>query len=303
MSIDPASLPTLPTDQDQDFAAIREANLLYMDKTRFIQRMLSAGSHVNFCARPRQLGKTLMVSTLECFFQGRKSLFKGLDIEEYMESDAFSEHLVLRFGMNNAHCKSDIEGFRQGIFDDVEFNAKRNGLCLRGDYPTNAFTRLLIDLHREKKGNIVLLVDGYDSQLVSTHDEKFQKEALACFRHFYNVIKAYDAEGYFEFVFITGVNEFTRYDMYSAMNYVADISPEYGYGQMFGYTDEELYNYFGGYISATAENMSITQEQLMERIRKCCDRFTFFDKKDMRDSVYNPASIHKFFRKNVSRNL
>jgi hypothetical protein len=292
MSVDPASLPTLPSEQDQNFASIREGGILYVDKTRFIQRMLSVRDHVFFCARPRRFGKTLMVSTLEAFFQGKKSLFKGLDIEAYMESDAFSEYPFLSFGMNVIPTKYGFDGVTQGLFELVELIAEDNGLCMRGPNPISAFTNLLKDMYK-KKGTMALLIDEYDSQLVNTlHNDALHNDIRELFKDFYNVIKYFDSRNYFKFIFITGISKFSKLGIFSAMNYVTDISFGDGYGAMFGYTDEELYNYFNDYINITAENMSVTPESLKTKLHNYYDGYFFGDS----DNVYNPVSINKFFK-------
>lgn len=299
MSIDPASLPTLPGEQDQNFASIREKGALYVDKTRFIQQMVSDHGHTYLCTRPRQFGKTLMVSTIESFLQGKKSLFKGLDIEAYMESEAFSEQPVLRFDMKTIPYNEGISKLKNGLLREVEKNAINYELTIQDDHACYVFIVILCDIYM-KRGPVTLLIDDYDYPVANTlHDKKFHDEVCRFFHDFYNIIKAYDSRGYFETIFITGISESVKYAMGSSMNYIANVSSLHCHNTMFGFTEEELCTYFDGYISAATENMSMQQELLMEKIRNYCDSHLFGgDKK-----VYNPALINKFFKEKVYQNF
>jgi hypothetical protein len=253
---------------------------------------LQSGEEVRFfCARPRRFGKTLMTSTLASFFQGRKSLFRGLDIEEYMESDAYAEHPVISLDMSFPPADAGIDALREGIMSELGHCAKINGVHLRGTHPAVVFGNLMSDVH-DKHGPIALIIDEYDAPLLDTlDDERSQEEVRKEMRNFYKTIKSSDSKGYIYFTFLTGISKFAKLGVFSGLNNVKDISFSNEYHSIFGYTNDEISKYFSGYIDATADAMQITTENLKDELRDYYDGYYFGGD----EHVYNPVSIAYFF--------
>ncbi|MDR1856116.1 MAG: ATP-binding protein [Desulfovibrio sp.] len=290
----PVSPHPLPPIGEPRFAYIRKANAIYVDKTEFIQRMVSSIDCKFFCARPRRFGKSLMITTLESFFRGEKALFRGLAIEEYMESDAFSEHPVILLDMSAPRTRMGISVLQEGLMARLGLNASANGVSLRGTDPTVAFGNLMEDIYK-KRGEIVLLVDEYDAPLLKTLDKpEVHEEVREELRDFYTMIKSYDLLGFIHLVFITGISKFSKLGIFSELNNVIDISFDDEYATMYGYTEKEIIDNFSTYIDIAAEKLSLTPETLMGRLRDYYDGYFFGGT----ENVYNPVSIASFFKHN-----
>jgi hypothetical protein len=286
----PTPLPRPPKEDNQSLALIREKGNIYVDKTRFIRQMLMDDGHTFFCAKPRRFGKTLMVSTLQAFFQGKKELFRGLDIEEYMESPAFVERPVIRLQMNTIPSDEGISGFWDNFVFEISRIASGYGVSVQKESPTLAFKDLVFNIYN-LYGPVALLIDEYDSQLANTIDNNnLHEEIRGALRSFYNTVKGYDSLEYFNFIFITGVSKFSKIGIFSAMNNLIDISFGKDYGTMYGYTEDEILFYFARHIEKIAERKSITQSELLENLRDYYDGYFFGDARN----VYNPLSINKF---------
>ncbi|MDE6561462.1 MAG: AAA family ATPase [Muribaculaceae bacterium] len=87
----------------QDFKTIREENYVYIDKTRYIVDLIGKKNRYCFLARPRRFGKSLFLSTLQCFFEGKRELFKGLAVDS-MKWD-WEPYPVLRLDLNRERYK------------------------------------------------------------------------------------------------------------------------------------------------------------------------------------------------------
>jgi hypothetical protein len=285
------TLPIVPGENVQSFGTVRKPGVVYVDKTRFIQRMVSDIQPAFFCAKPRRFGKTLMVSTLEAFFQGRKELFRGLDIEEYMESPSFVECPVLNLRMNGIYCDTGMTGVRKGLLREIDRSAKDLGLTIHDDDPIFAFSNLVDDIYRIS-GPIALLIDEYDSPLVDTFNEVEIHEKIRKFlKGFYNIVKVYSSCEFIKFIFITGISKFSKLGIFSAMNNLVDISFCEEYGAMHGYTEDEISFYFNRHIEKIANKSSMTQDELKKYLHGYYDGYCFGSAKN----IYNPVSVNKFF--------
>ncbi|MDR1856792.1 MAG: ATP-binding protein [Desulfovibrio sp.] len=287
-------LPALPGEDDQRFDKIRKAGAVYVDKTRFIQQMVSGRPHTFFCARPRRFGKSLMVTTLESFFRGEKSLFQGLAIHDYMESAAFSEHPVISLDMSGPPASQGIQALNEGLAFQIKVNAKRNGVPICGENPTAAFGNLIFDTC-EKSGPIALLIDEYDDPMLKTlGNDEIQEQVRAILRDFYTTIKVLDKMGCIRFVYLTGISKFSKLGVFSGLNNVRDISFKDEYATMLGYTEKEIIENYAMYITAAGKKLSLNENILMERLREYYDGYFFGGK----ENVYNPLSIALFFENN-----
>jgi hypothetical protein len=281
-------LPKLPTGI-QTFANVREDGCVYVDKTEYLVDLIDNGN-VYFLARPRRFGKSLTCSTFESLFQGKKELFKGLYAEEFLNRQNFKPSPVIRLDMSGVATSEGLEVMKKlmlfmanSISKDLNIEKNENLL------PNNMLQYLIKEAFLKYGEKVVLLIDEYDSP----YTEYFNKPDLAnaardILRAFYKQIKI--SEQYLKFVFITGITKTAKMGLFSTLNNITDISLDKKYGTMCGLTEEELYKYFTPYIEQVANEMEISFNDLMEKIKYYYDGFCF----DGKHYLYNPFSFLLF---------
>ncbi len=272
------------TSSVYSFEKIVNEGKLYVDKTEFIWNLIQDdGSY--FLARPRRFGKSLMVSTLEAVFQGKRDLFKGLAI--YNKLEEWKEYPVIRFDLS----KGDYSSLKQtssSLSNMVARCAQAYGIKLKRDVPNEMFQDLII--HLSQKGQVVILVDEYDKPILETLGEPYAKDVLKLLKTFYSVIKSYDE--YERFVFITGVSKFSHVSLFSGMNNPSDLSMRSEYATMFGYTQQEFEENFAEYIDAAVKKLDMPREEFLQKMKYWYDGYRF---EADSETVYNPVSVAKFF--------
>jgi len=267
----------------QDFRKLREENLLYIDKTEDIYRLIQSGYYY-FLSRPRRFGKSLLLSTLQEIFLGSKELFKGLWIENKIE---WVEHPVVHISFNAIGYK-DL-GLERAIDRELDYNARKYGLALESEGISGKFRELLERLAaRDKK--VVLLIDEYDKPIVDYIDEiekaDKQREIL---KNFYSIIK--NADSYIRFFFVTGVSKFSRVSLFSDLNNLQDITLLRKFATITGYTQQELEHYFEDRIELIAETENMSAAALKEKIAAWYNGYSW----DGSRRLYNPFSALSFF--------
>ncbi|HAC43762.1 MAG TPA: AAA family ATPase, partial [Paraprevotella xylaniphila] len=190
----------------QTFEKIRNGNYLYIDKTEYVYRMAHSDSNYIFLSRPRRFGKSLLTSTLEAYFEGRRELFKGLALER-LETE-WTEYPVLHFDMSTAKHVD-----KEGLILELEKKLLRyEALYGRGEGDVKVNQRLegLIQRAYEQTGRqVVVLIDEYDAPLLDVvHEEKDLPVLRNVMRNFYSPLKACDP--YLRFVFLTGITKFSQ---------------------------------------------------------------------------------------------
>ena len=281
-------LQTLPIGV-QDFVQLRRDNLLYVDKTAKLLELIENGRRY-FLSRPRRFGKSLTLSTLGAMFEGRKELFKSLAAEQWVTQQAEKPFPVLRLDMSSLGSYRDREGLNQNLVQRLEEIAEDNDLELKTAADCEGMLRQLIRSAFKRGGSVVFLIDEYDKPILDNLlDLKRAEEMREVLRSFYAVLKSCDE--YLRFVFITGISKFSKMGVFSAMNNLQDISASHIYSDIVGYTQNELEYYFSDRIEALAQSMSITKDELNNKIRKYYDGFSF----DGSVRLYNPFSILNFF--------
>jgi hypothetical protein len=286
-----------------NFARIRENKSIYVDKTMYLPMLMNAGIFL-FCARPRRFGKSLLISSLEAFYSGKTDLFKGLAVEEYMCSPDFVSYPVVRLDMSSLGYWESKDELIHSIMVKLVKIAKCFNISLVDSNFAQVFQSLLHDIHQAYGLQPVLLIDEYDSPVITVtaeENQKFNSELLLDTRdvmeRFYLQIKV--AEDDIFRAFITGITKYSRMGVFSQLNNLLDISLESRFSALMGYTQKELEDYFAPYINSTALKLQISEESLLEKIRDYYNGFSF----DGDVKLYNPFSILNFFWAEKFRNF
>ena len=277
----------------QDFVQLRQDNLLYVDKTGILKELIENGRRY-FLSRPRRFGKSLMLSTFDAMFRGRKEYFKGLAAEEWVTRQSENPSPVLRLDISSLKLTDSVT-IEQALSEMIERTARRNKVELH----SQSMTGKLIDLIEEisSQGQVIVLVDEYDKPILDNlSDIRKAHEMREVLRSFYTVLKSCDE--YLRFVLITGISKFSKMGVFSAMNNLEDISMDKSCGDIAGYTQGELEYYFADWLEAASADMGITHDELIERLRDYYDGFSF----DGRTRLYNPFSILQCLKKGEFRN-
>ena len=272
----------------QTFSEIRNKSYLYIDKTEYVYRMTHSASKYMFLSRPRRFGKSLLTSTLEAYFQGRKDLFKGLAVER-LETE-WTEYPVLRFDMSTAkHVdKERLES---------ELNLKLIGyekVYGRGEGEENVNQRLQGIIRRayEQTGcQVVVLIDEYDAPLLDVvHEEKDLPVLRNIMRNFYSPLKACDP--YLRFVFLTGITKFSQLSIFSELNNIQNISMLPEYAAICGITEEEMAIQMDGDLDILAGRLNVNREEVVKKLKAHYDGYHFtWPSPD----IYNPFSLLNAF--------
>lgn len=276
----------------QDFESIRKDGYLYVDKTEYIYELVHGGKPF-FLSRPRRFGKSLFLSTLKAYFEGKKELFEGLRIRE-LESeteDAWQKYPVFYIDFNKNNFKAD------NALEEVLDAHLREWESIYGDEENDKALpvrfQYLIKKAAETTGkNAVVLVDEYDKPLLEGADKDMVEHNKAVFKGFFSTLKSYD--GYLKFVFITGVTKFSKVSIFSDLNQLNDISLDYRYSGICGITEAELKAGFDPEIEAIAEYNQITKEECFAELKKMYDGYHFHQNSE---GVYNPFSLLSAFDK------
>ncbi|MDR1040223.1 MAG: ATP-binding protein [Deltaproteobacteria bacterium] len=287
-------LPLLPTGEP-NFENLRLENAVYVDKTMYFP-LLKKTSKFIFCARPRRFGKSLTVTALDAFYSGHSNLFHGLAAENQINSPEFVPRPVIRVDMSDVGGSRNIGILEQKLMGRLGVNAERHEVTLRGADSADAFLFLIEDIKKANGRNIVVLIDEYDSPIISILQSdkypiqrNFLAESREIMRNFYSKIKS--AAEHIDFAFITGVTKFSRMGVFSSLNNLIDISLEPNFNAFMGYTHKELEENFKPFITEASETLKINENDLLVKLRDYYDGFSF----DGQTRLYNPFSVLSFF--------
>ena len=273
----------------QNFEKIRKGGYLYIDKTALIYQLANTGSYY-FLSRPRRFGKSLLLSTLEAYFQGKKELFEGLAIEK-LEKE-WTEHPILHLDLNIARYAST---------SDLEDILNRNLVAWEKLYGADPAERSLplrfagiIDRAYHKTGQrTVILIDEYDKPLLQNlHDEETQNQLRNMLKPFYGVLKTMDRA--IRFALLTGVTKFGKVSVFSDLNQLNDISMDFSYATLCGITPNELTAVFEPEIHQMAQRNQSTEEEIVNEMIRQYDGYHFHPDGE---GVLNPFSVLNAFDK------
>lgn len=271
----------------QSFSQIVEDGYVYADKTALVYDLVTTGK-VYFLSRPRRFGKSLLVSTLECYFSARKELFKGLAMEA-LEQDWY-EYPVFKIDFNGDRfaqpgvLEAKIEGH---IAQWEKIYGKNPTELTTGD----RFTGVLRRAAEQYGHRAVVLIDEYDKPILDALDTPQEDENRDILRAFYSIFKS--ADDYTRFVLLTGVTKFSQVSVFSGFNQPNDISMSARYEALCGITTEELERYFAEPIALMAKKYKYTIEEMKLVLKQQYNGYHFSD--ELTD-IYNPFSlINAFF--------
>ena len=267
----------------QNFKGLREDGYLYVDKTEVVYRLVGEAK-AYFLSRPRRFGKSLLCSTLQAYFEGRKDLFEGLAIEK-LETQ-WQAYPVLYF---------DFNGEKYGSIDNLELMLSRHlmqweevyGCKYPDETVSGRFYNLVVSIHEQTGKRVVVIVDEYDKPLLESLDNsEAQEQSRALFKGFFGNLKKLDE--HLKFVFFTGVTKFSKVSIFSDLNQLHDISLEPAYETICGISAEELTANFTERIRNLANFNKLTFDECLALLKKNYDGYHFSER--MTD-MYNPFSI------------
>ena len=279
-----------PIAQDSaNFAELREKQCIYVDKTERLYRLvqgMALGAKLFFLSRPRRFGKTLLLSTLKCLFQGRRDLFKGLAIDA-LDYD-WQPHPVLHFDFATLAIDA-VATFERGFVERVTQSLNAAGL----DYnpamtPGGNFATAIRTLAKEAGRPVVILIDEYDSPVSHALDDIPKANAIRDrLSAFYGEIKNNAAD--IRFMLMTGLTKFTQLSVFSALNNLTDLTLDALAADLLGYTERELDACFGDYLRAHAKAMALPDADYRAQLQWWYNGYRFSP--DSETKVYNPVAI------------
>lgn len=276
----------------QTFRNIRNDGFLYIDKTDLVWEL--AQKAVCFLSRPRRFGKSLLLSTLESYFQGEKEVFEGLKIQE--KENAWEKHTVFRIDFSNVNAKKD--GGLAAFIDSALAIWELEYGKVPGNASEGARFKYILEQACKKEGKrVVVLVDEYDKPILDAIDTPLENSNREILKELYGTFKAADAS--LRFVMLTGVTKFSQVSVFSGFNQPSDISMDPKFDAICGITEAELFEHFADRIAILGEKYGLTPEESLARLKSQYDGYHFSD--SMLD-MYNPFSLLNAFDQNTIRN-
>ena len=271
----------------QNFEDLRNNNCVYVDKTELIYR-LTHTDKIYFLSRPRRFGKSLLVSTLEAYFQGKKHLFEGLAMER-LETE-WAEYPVLHMDFSGSKYY-DVEMLKSSINVEISRWEKLYGKE-EGELSFSNRLEGVIRRAYEKTGKqVVLLVDEYDAPLLDANgDSELQKQLRNIVRDFFSPLKKNGQ--YLRFLFITGISKFSQLSIFSELNNLKNISMRDDFSALCGITETELLTQLKPDIERMAEANEETYEEACMHLKKQYDGYHFSENCE---DIYNPFSLFNAF--------
>ncbi len=278
----------------QDFKKVITEDYLYIDKTALIYQLVKGGS-IYFLSRPRRFGKSLLVSTLEYYFKGKRELFKGLAIDA-LEKD-WESYPVFHVDFNGTNFEDGMT-LANKVEDYVtEWEAQYNFAANKQLGAGDRFAQLLAHVHKTTGKRCVVLIDEYDKPLldvmdtglkvkVNGEDRLIEDYNRSILKGFYSTFKAADA--HLQFVLLTGVTKFSQVSVFSGFNQPDDISMSAAFQALCGITQHELDNCLGGEVAEMAKEYNVSAEEMALKLKDRYDGYHFNSK--MLD-IYNPFSL------------
>ena len=268
----------------QNFEKLREGGYVYVDKTHHIRRLIDMGNPY-FLSRPRRFGKSLLLSTIEAYFQGKKHLFEGLAIAE--GETEWAVHPVLHLDLNAEKYDDpkELEGkLNYQLSDWEELYGSKPAATSNSD----RFMAVIKNAYQKTGQRVVVLIDEYDKPLLNSfHDEALQQSFRKMLTAFYSVLKT--ADQWLHFVLITGVTKFAQMGIFSNLNQLKDISFNPLFVNICGMTRTEIERNFQEGLHTMAEDRKMTYPQVIDELTRRYDGYRFNE--EQTEGMFNPFSV------------
>ena len=268
----------------QTFSEIREEDFLYVDKTEYIYHMTHTSGKYFFLNRPRRFGKSLLVSTFESYFEGKKELFKGLAIEK-LEKE-WTKYPVLHFSLAGGKHMEKDQLVRYLLYI-LKVKEEKFGIVNDSPDPNVRMLNLIKTVYEQTGQKVVVLIDEYDAPLLDVvHDDTSLGVLREVMRNFYSPLK--DSDRMLRFVFLTGITKFSQLSIFSELNNITNVSMDTEYAGICGITKEELLDKFDEDIDVLAGRLGLTHEQALSKLKENYDGYHFtWPSSD----IFNPYSL------------
>ena len=276
----------------QSFKQLIKNNLLYVDKTEQIYKLLSSGNNYYYISRPRRWGKSLTIDTMQEIFIGNKDLFKGLYIYDKWDWAKTYPVIVISFAGYNTEQNNQLTQYLEEktviYIDNKEYKISD----FLGDKPLTNLQYLIEAVNKKTWKEIVILIDEYDSPFTKNlnNEENFNK-IKSFFSVFYSAVK--DLGRYLRFFYLSWLTKVAQTSLFSTMNNLDNISYDENFYTLMWYTKDEIKNFFKSYIPIVSEKINLKEEELFQELAEWYDGYYFGGEK----KLYNPWSINSFFKK------
>ena len=272
----------------QNFEKIRTDGYFYIDKTALIYQMVKTGSYY-FLSRPRSFGKSLLISTLEAYFLGKKELFEGLAMEK-LEKDWIT-YPIFHMDLNTE--KYDTRESLDSILNfTLEKWEQQYGTAPSETTFALRFRGLIERAYKQTGQRVVILIDEYDKPMLQAiGNEELQKEFRNTMKAFYSVLKTMD--GCIQFAFLTGVTKFGKVSVFSDLNNLDDISMRNQYIDICGVSEKELHDDLEIELHELADIKGVSYHEICDKLREYYDGYHFTHNSI---GIYNPFSLLNTFK-------
>ena len=273
----------------QDFEYLRTNNYVYVDKTEYIYKLLQHGKPY-FLGRPRRFGKSLFLSTLKAYFEGKKEIFEGLKIAELEKK--WIEYPVFYFDFNR-ESYVNTNSLYAALDTNLSIYEEKWGKAKNEMTPASRLVGLIRRACKQSGKQVVILIDEYDKPLIYTMNNNMLNEDIRnVLKGFFGVLKAEDA--CLKFVFLTGVTKFSQVSVFSDLNHLDDISLNEKFAEICGISETELLQNFQPEIEALAACRNMLYDEAFAELKKRYDGYRFAK---VCADIYNPFSLLNTFAK------
>ena len=270
----------------QDFEDLRTRGCIYVDKTALIYKLATEGKPY-FLSRPRRFGKSLLLSTMEAYFLGKKELFKGLAIETLEKEWIEYPVLKISFGADNY---PDLESLKSALNLQLSDYEKLYDIKVEDRRFAPRFTNIIKGIVNQTGKKLVILIDEYDKPILDALYTEFEEQNRQELRSFYSPLK--DSDKYIRFLFITGITKVSHVNIFSGLNQLNDISLNQDFSTICGVSETELEKYFLPEIQALAEKQGLSVAETKNKLAEMYDGYHFAYESE---GIYNPFCLLKCF--------
>lgn len=272
----------------QNFEKIRNDGYFYVDKTALIYKLVKTGSYY-FLSRPRRFGKSLLISTLDAYFQGKKELFEGLAMEK-LEKE-WVKYPVIHLDLNAKKFET-IDDLIRLVDRQLLVYEALYGSCSKDETIDDRFVTLIRSAAEKTGQRVVILVDEYDKPMLQTIGrDALQEEYRNTLKAFYGVMKSMD--GFIKFAMLTGVTKFGKVSVFSDLNNLDDISMRQAYVEICGISEQELHDNLKSELREFADTQDMSLDELSKKLREYYDGYHFTHNSV---GIYNPFSLLNAFK-------